>query len=666
MAFYVASGMIRAHFFHIVLVIFSVSAFAQEIRLSSPDSSLEVRIQPAQQLTYSISSNNRALLQNAVIDLELAGGNRLSADLAVAAVQQRQVRSSITSPVPEKRRLIPDRYNEAEIRFEKPYSVIFRAYDDGVAYRIVTHFTDSITISKETALFRFAQNGKAWYPEVQPRAEADSFHTAFEEHYTVKPLDSITQAHLMFSPVLVETGLPAKLLLAESDLEDYPGMFLRGTSTTALTGTFAPYPLEEKMTEGEFPQAIVTQRADYIALTQGSRSLPWRVIAIAENDTELPVNDIVYRLASPNRLQDVSWIQPGKSTEEWIIGINLYNVPFKAGINTPTYKYYIDFAKRFGFERILLDAGWSDYQDLFKIRPGLDMDTLAAYAKTQGIRLSLWTLAATLDRQLEPALEQFNRWGVDFIMTDFMDRDDQKMVNFHHRVAEACGRHKIMLMFHGSFKPAGFNRTWPHALTREGVLGSEYNIWSHRATPKHNVTLPFIRMIAGPMDYEPGLLQNATQETFKPIGNYVMSQGTRCHQLAMFIVYDSPMQLFSGNPSTGLQEPAFMEVLGSIPTVWDKTTILEGQVGEYIVTARQKDDNFYIGAMTNWTARTLPFTLDFLKEGSYELVTVEDGINADRYAADYQISKRSVRKGDTLEIKMAPGGGYVARLIKIN
>ncbi len=648
-----------------IFLLTAAIVFARTISISSPDGTITVEVQNEGRLTYHIFADQDTLLLHAEIDIALSGGENLSDRLGIASVNRQQVRTSIASPVPEKRRVIPDRYNEAEIRFHQPYSLIFRVYDDGVAYRLSTRFTDSVTIKNETAVFRFAQNYKVWYPEVQPRADADSFHTSFEENYTVKPLDSITAANLMFTPVLIATRSEKKIVLTESDLEDYPGMFLRGTSAAALSGTFAPYPLEETMTEGEFPQAIVTHRADYIARTGGARNLPWRVIVIAETDKALPGNDLIYRLASPSRVEDTSWIKPGKSTEEWIIGSNIYNVPFLAGINTATYKYYIDFAKRFGLERILLDAGWSDYKDLFTIRPELDMDSLAAYAKSKGIGLSLWTLAATLDRQLEPALEQFNRWGVDYIMTDFLDRDDQKTVNFHHRIAAACARHKIMLMFHGSFKPAGFNRTWPHALTREGVLGSEYNIWSTRATPQHNVTLPFIRMVSGPLDYEPGLLQNATQETFRPIGNYVMSQGTRCHQLAMFVVYDSPMQFFSGNPATGFQEPEFMEILGNIPTVWDETTILDGKVGEFIITSRKKDNDYFVAGMTNWTSRTEEIKLDFLEEGNYALTLVADGVNAEKYAADYRISTKMVKQTDTIRVTMSAGGGFLIRLKKL-
>ena len=442
-------------------------------------------------------------------------------------------------------------------------------------------------------------------------------------------------------------------------------MFLTGNADNSLRAAFAPYPLEERETEGEFPQAIVTKRADYLAITKGNRAFPWRVMIIASADKELPANDIVYRLASPSRIKDASWIKPGQATDEWIIGVNLFNVPFKSGVNTETYKYYIDFAKRFGFERIMMDAGWSDYKDLFRINPAIDMDVISAYAREKGIGISMWTLALTLEKQLKPALEQFRKWGVDFIMTDFMDRDDQRMVQFYHSIAKACAQHRIMVMYHGAFKPAGFNRTWPHAVTREGVLGSEYNIWSAKATPEHDLLLPFIRMTAGPMDYEPGILDNATEKSFRPIGDKVMTMGTRCHQAAMFIVYESPIQVFSGNPSQGYLEPEFMELIGSIPTTWDTTIVLDGKVGDYIITARKKGNDWFIGAMTDWSARELPLDLSFLGTGEYEALICEDGINADRYPSDYVLQKKTLMQSSRFTARMAPGGGYVLRLKKI-
>jgi alpha-glucosidase len=292
------------------------------------------------------------------------------------------------------------------------------------------------------------------------------------------------------------------------------------------------------------------------------------------------------------------------------------------------------------------------------------MEEISSYAKQQGVSLSMWTLASTLDRQLEPALKQFKKWGVDFIMTDFMDRDDQKMVNFYHRIAKACATEKIMIMYHGAFKPAGFSRTWPNAITREGVLGSEYNIWSEKANPDHDLLLPFIRMTAGPMDYEPGILDNATEKTFRPISEKVMSMGTRMHQAAMFVVYESPIQLFSGNPSEGLLEPEFMDLIGTIPTVWDETFVLDGKVREYIVTVRKKGDDFFIGGMSNWSSKKTEIDFSFLEAGEYSATIATDGVNADRYPSDYTIAKQSIDKHSKMSLTMAKGGGFVIVLKK--
>ena len=276
----------------------------------------------------------------------------------------------------------------------------------------------------------------------------------------------------------------------------------------------------------------------------------------------------------------------------------------------------------------------------------------------------LWTLCSTLDNQLDSALKQFNKWEIASIMTDFMDRDDQKTVNFYHRIAKACADHKISIMFHGAFPPKGFNRTWPNAITQEGVLGAEWNIWSDLPTPDHNVAIAYTRMLAGPLDYEPGLLLNAQKDQFRPIGKNPMSIGTRCHQLAMFLVYDSPLQIFSGNISQGLKEPAFMELLGSIPTTWDETKILQGRIGEYIITARRKGENWFIGALNNSISRDIELQLNFLNAGNYSATVCKDGMNADNYAADYELTEKEFKKDDTLAIRLATGGGFLLRLIK--
>ncbi|CAN5397408.1 glycoside hydrolase family 97 protein [soil metagenome] len=638
---------------------------ADTLRLHSPSGKISVHVWMNKQLQYEVLMGDEVIIKPSAIDFLLNKNRSLSANNSIQSSSIKKVNEQIISPVPEKRKLIADVYNQLSVAFKQPYKVEFRAYDDGVAYRILTQFKDTILVDNEVAEIRFPGTPSAWFPQVQKREDADIFHTSFEEEYPLRKLDSIPAGVMGYSPVLVSLESGVKIGLTESDLYDYPGMFIGGTGGAAFKGVFAPYPLQEESTGGLFPELKVTKRADYIAKTAGTRSFPWRAFLISAHDKELPGNDLVYRLAPPSRISDASWVKPGKLTDEWIIDINLFNVPFKAGLNTASYKFYIDFAKRFGFDRIMMDAGWSDNNDLFKINPNINMDTLVAYANLQGIKLSMWTLSMTLERQLDSALAQFKKWGVDFIMTDFMDRDDQRMVNFYYRVARACAENKIMIMYHGAFPPKGFNRTYPNAVAREGVLGSEFDTWSGRVTPGHDVTLPFTRMLAGGFDYEPGLLNNAIQKIPRPVAGFTFSPGTRCHQLAMFIVYDNVMQIFSGNPSEGMREPEFMQLLGGLPTAWDETIILDAKVGEYIISARKKGNNWFVAGMNDWTEKDTTIKLDFLGSGSYKATICKDGVNADRYAADYIIQKDvPVQNNDEMKIHLAPGGGFLIRLDK--
>ena len=642
------------------LVCLLVTSNAQQF-VSSPDNAIKVSVTGGESLRISAEYNGTVILQPSEIGLIIRQDNP-SWIIRKSSVQKKD--ENIFPPVAEKRKIIRDHYQQLNVEFRSRISLEVRVYNDGFAYRFVSAYKDSIIVEKEVAQYSIPAKTVFYGSSVKKRDDVDVFHTSFEEPYLTKPTDSISTDLLFFSPIMFGYPNGMKAVITESDLEDYPGMFLKMNENKHLEGVNAAYPLEFRMNEGEFPQEVVIRRADYIARTKGRRTFPWRVFMLSEKDAQLPSNDMVYRLGAPSRISDTQWIKPGKGTDEWIIGINLFNVPFKAGVNTETYTYYIDFAKRFGFQRIMMDAGWSDAKDLFKINPDIDMEEISLYAKKQGVSLSMWTLASTLDRQLEPALKQFRKWGVDFIMTDFMDRDDQKMMNFYHRTAKACAEEKIMIMYHGAFKPAGFSRTWPNAVTREGVLGSEYNIWSDKAHPDHDLLLPFIRMTAGPMDYEPGILDNATKDTFRPISQKVMSMGTRMHQAAMFVIYESPIQLFSGNPSQGLLEPGFMELIGSIPTVWDETFVLDGKVGEYIVTARKKDSTFYVAGMTNWKGRTIEVAFSFLEEGEYDAVLATDGVNADRYPSDHSTTVQSINKKSRINFIMAKGGGFVVVLKK--
>ncbi len=643
--------------------IITTNCFAQQaFSLYSPDSSLRIAINTTGKISYQLFASNVLLLSSSSIDLHLTNGAQLSNKIQVVNAQFNTKKESVTVPVAYRRKNILDHYNQLLLTFKQPYALEFRLYNNGMAYRIGTKFKDSIIIKNETALFEIDTTAWVWFPQIGNRTDMDRYHTSFEGQYKKDVVSNLSDSVVIFAPITVSLPNGYHLAFSDANLIDYPGMFLKPMAA-GLAGEFAPYPTNEKLTEGGFPQLIVTERASYIVKTKGTRTLPWRAVLVAKNDIDLPGNDLIYLLGDATELKDVSWIKPGKGTDEWITGINLFDVPFVAGLNTATYKYYIDFAKRFGFTQIMLDAGWSDYQDLFKINPDIDMNELVAYAKTQNIKLMLWTLCSTLDKQLDSALKQFSKWGISSIMTDFMDRDDQKMVNFYHRMAKACADHKISIMFHGAFAPKGFNRTWPNAITQEGVLGAEWNIWSDLPTPEHNVALAYTRMLAGPMDYEPGLLLNAQKTQFRMVEKNPMSQGTRCHQLAMFVVYDSPLQIFSGNISQGLKEPLFMEFLGCLPTTWDDTKILQGKIGEFIITARKKGNEWFIAALNNSVARDISIPLDFIDAGKYKLTICKDGLNAHNYAADYELTEKQMSAGELLNIHLAPGGGFLVRLI---
>ncbi len=643
-------------------VFFAQSQSAFEMR--SPNGDIRVQIYTDTSLRYNVLYKGKPLLKNAEAALDLSTGATLGRHAVMRHAMRRTIRDTIIPVVREKRDSISDIFNELALHFTDNFRIIFRAYDDGVAYRFLTTLPDSITIVNETAHFRFPDNRLVYYPAVQPRMDADIFHTSFESPYSISRLDTLPIRQLAFSPVLLADSTAPFIAITESDLLNYPGMFLQKGEGGMLKGVFAPYPAKIRVTEGEFPQQIVTERYPWIARRSGTGAFPWRVIVIAPAAADLVQNDLVFRLASPNRIQETDWIKPGTSTEEWIIGSNIYGVPFEAGINTNTYKYYIDFAHRFGLEYVMLDAGWSDVKDLFRITPGMDMDSIADYARSKGVGLILWTLSMTLDRQLDSAMQQFQRWGVRCIMTDFMDRDDQRMVQFYERIAEATARYKIMVMFHGAYKPAGMQRTYPHLITREGALGSEFNIWSSLVTPEHDLLLPFIRQLSGPMDYEPGILDNATQQTFRSVGTKVMTQGTRSHQLAMFVVYESPLQMFSGNPSTGFREPEFMELLGSLPTTWDELRVLSAQFSDHLVLARRHGQDWYLAAMNDWSPFSTDVSLDFLPPGRYRATICADGANAHRYPSDYIISEKIIGPKDVLPVRLKPGGGWVARLTR--
>jgi alpha-glucosidase len=633
----------------------SVQAASNSFSVTSPDGSIRVTIHAGSELTYSVSVGGRQILHPSSISITLASGQVLGKPAIVTGSDTRSVDRLIRPVLKIKRAEIRDCYNEVRVDFKAGFSLIVRAFDDGIAYRFSTALPGEITIADEQSTYRFAEDALLYFPE------EESLISHQERLYKKTRISEIKAPRFSALPALVKLSDGLNVVITESDLLDYAGMDLTADNEeNSLRGLFPRYPTKVQL-KGDRDE-VVLQRADYIAKTRGTRSFPWRILAIAAQDRTLIDTDIVYRLASETTSPDTSWIKPGKVAWDWWNANNLHGVPFRAGVNTETYKYYIDFAAAHGIEYVILDEGWYKLGDLMSVVPEMDMEALAAYARERKVGLILWVIWKTLDRQMEAALDRFVKWGIKGIKVDFMQREDQWMVNFYERTAREAARRRLLVDFHGAYKPTGLSRTYPNVLTSEGVKGLEHNKWSEDASPENAVTFPFIRMLAGPVDYTPGAMINAAKGSFARIFNRPMSQGTRCQQLAMYVVFESPLQMLADSPSNYLREPESLEFLSAVPSVWDETRVLDARLGEFILLARRHGAEWYVGALTNWTERDMVLDLSFLGSGSFQADIYRDGPNADRVGVDYQCEKRTVSSADRVRIHLAPGGGWAARI----
>jgi alpha-glucosidase len=637
------------------LIALAASAAAQSsFDLRSPDGKIEVRIRTAKGLHYDVLRNGAALLEDSTASVEI-DHQVLGHETKVRSAKQTSHDEMIEPVVRQKFAKIRDNYKQLRIEMDGNYAFVFRAYNEGVAYRIETSLpAQNVKVYSEEAAFRFPSDSIVYYPQ------EDSFMSHNERKYLPVHLSEIIPDYIASLPAVISAAGGVKIAIGESDVDDYPGLWLRGTGGNGLDATFPPYPLKFNLVRDR--DEHVTESAEYIATTIGTRTYPWRVLGVAEKDGDLLTNQIVYLLEKPSQVTDTSWIKPGKVAWDWWNDWNVYGVDFKAGVNTATYKYYVDFAAKYGIPYIILDDGWYKLGNLLEVVPDLNMEELVGYAKQKNVGLILWVSWKTLDDQLQPALDEFERWGVKGIKVDFMQRSDQVMINYYHKVSREAAKRKMLVDFHGDQKPATMTRTWPNLINTEGVRGMEWDKWSAEAEPKHNVTLPFTRMFLGPMDYTPGAMRNATRGTFRPIGSQPMALGTRCQQLAMYVVYEAPLQMLSDSPSNYLREPETMEFLAPVPTVWDETKVLNAKIADYLVVARRSGKEWYLGAMTDWTSRELDLDFSFLPDGNFRMQSFEDGVNADRMAGDYKMTKRDVTKSTKLKIKLAPGGGWAARL----
>jgi len=644
-----------------LLLGFAVKSWASEPRtLASPDGNVTVTLElkskpqpylPGERVYYRVAYKGIPILADSPLGLDFLGMRSMDRDFEVIRSSRNSVRGLWENAFGAKRN-VPNRYEEIVVQLrerESPYrrvDLVFRAYDEGVAFRYFfprESALEKFTISSENTGFYFARDVSAF------ALNLGRYQSPYESEFRRVTLDQIKPVSIVGLPLLVEVPGGPWVALLEAELTDYAGMYLGGVPgiDNALISKLSPLP-------GHSDQAVVANTP---------KATPWRVLMINSRPGGLiESSDLILSLSEPNKLVDTSWIQPGKSAWDWWSGSFARNVDFKPGMNTATMKHYIDFAYQHHLEYMLVDAGWSPHTqgyeqgDITRYVPEVDIPAIVQYGKERGVKVIIWLYWSAVKKQIDEAFPSYEKWGVSGVKIDFMERDDQEMVNFYEEMVRKAAEHHLVVDFHGAYKPTGLRRTYPNLLTREGIMGMEYSKWSDRVTPEHDVTIPFTRMLAGPMDYTPGCFQNATRKQFRPRNVEPMCQGTRAHQLAMYVVYLSPLVMLSDYPESYDNNPG-IQFLERVPTVWDDTKVLNGEPAQYVTIARQHGDTWYLGSMTNWDPRDLRVPLDFLGSSQYEAQIFADGLDADKVATSLSVSTMRVSSSDTLKLHLAPGGG---------
>jgi alpha-glucosidase len=627
------------------------SAMAKDYTVTSPNGKNVATVDDSLSITVSHSGKTVVTVkarQDFVGNKKLVETKHISETIVTPFYRQSEIRTE---------------GNQMDLKLSGGFGLQVRACDEGVAYRFYTTNKKLTIIENEMADFVFPDDSKAWL--AYSTNDEKPFAMAFQNTYH-ETLLSETKDKYIFLPATIESG-NVKVTILESDLRAYPGMFLKAEGNH-LKAAFAKYP--KKMAYYKWRgMSYVEETENYIAKSAGTRTYPWRVMAITEKDTEMPVNNLVYALATPNQIGDTSWIKPGKVAWDWWNDWNLKGVDFEAGINTRTYQYYIDFAAKNGIPYIVLDEGWYDSSkgDIMNPIPEVNLQGLIDYGREKGVSIVLWTVFNVLDEHLTEACDKYTKMGIKGWKIDFLDRNDQTAVEMAERIAKTCAQYKLFVDYHGYFAPTGMNRTYPNILNYEGVFGMEEARWAKKDTdmPKYDVTFPFIRMMAGNVDFTPGALRNGTKENWVECYQNPVSMGTRCHQLACYVIQDSPFTMLCDAPTNYEREQECVDIITSIPDTWDETKILQGIIGCYIVSARRNSSDWYVGGQTNWEKREVVLSLDFLSPGeTYQATIVTDGINANHNAEDYHVATKTLTSHDKLVIKLASGGGFIMKLIK--
>ena len=633
----------------ILMVAACVSGYAQKVvTAKSPDGQTSVSVTLADRIYYDVVSHNETLLKRSVIGMRLRD-KTLGANPVLKKKSVHAVNETVKPLLPLKFSEVENRYTLLSMEMKGGYAVDFRLYDDGIAFRMRTSLPGEIEVMEENTVFQLAEDCDLVLQ--QP----SGFKTSCEENYSIvnshvwKAEDRMSEL-----PVLI-MGKNQKILLSEFDLCSYPGLFLKGNGDNSLSAIQPKMPLAYE-DDGDRSHRILKE-ADYIAKTSGTRNFPWRYLLITQEDGRLAENTMPMRLAQKCQMEDTSWIKPGQTCWDWLNGIPYGpDVTFKSGINLATYKYFVDFASRNDVPYIIMDEGWAlDTRDPFRTNPEVDLPELIRYAKEKHVGIFVWLPWLTVEHHMD-LFEKFEAWGIVGTKIDFMDRQDQWMIDFYDRVAKEAAKHHIMIDFHGAFHPSGLEYRYPNVLTYEGVRGMEYN---GGCTPNNTVWFPFLRNAVGPMDYTPGSMLCYQPEDYHGNRPICAGMGTKVYNMAVFVLFESNLQMLMDNPCRYDKWPDCRDFLTSVPVNWDETRVLAAEAGQYIVMAKRKGQKWFIGGITNDKERELDICLSILPEGkNLQMTSFVDGVNANRIAMDYRMEKTSVNKTTKLHIKMVRNGGF--------
>ncbi|MDR1865909.1 MAG: glycoside hydrolase family 97 protein [Bacteroidales bacterium] len=644
---------------------------AQTLTLQSPDKKIMVIIRIDDNITYSVLHEETEVVAPSPVSMSLLNSRIWGVHPKLKKKSVQGVRETIPAPFYKKSE-IDNMYNELTLTFADNYGMVFRAYNQGVAYRFTTTEKNEIKIANEQVTLNFTQDHTAiaaYVANSENKTIGQQFFNSFENTYAHAPVSKLSNTRLIFLPVAVALEDGKKLCFTEADLENYPGLYLLNRQNDrSLQGIFAPVPKHTTQGGHNMLQQLVDDREEYIARSTGARNFPWRVLAVSSSDKELLNNDLVYSLASPARISDVSWIEPGKVAWDWWNDWNIDGVDFRAGINNETYRYYIDFAARQGIRYVILDEGWAvnKQADLMQVIPSIDIPGLVEYGRQKNVGIILWAGYWAMDRDMDNVCRHYASMGVKGFKVDFMDRDDQYMVNFYYRCAATAAKYRLLVDFHGAYKPTGLQCTYPNVINFEGVFGLEQLKWSGTNVDMvtYDVTMPFIRMLAGPVDYTQGAMRNAIRRNYRPVNSEPMSQGTRCRQLAEYVVFESPLNMLCDSPANYDREQECTRFIAQVPSVWDETVPLDSKMAEYVSIARRKGEVWYIGGLTDWSERNITMDLGFLGAGDYQVELFRDGVNADRAARDYKREFTDIPPDKKLTVHLTSGGGFAGKITK--